>query len=206
MPHARLHEYARGGAIYAQETPAERCLVLLSGWVKLFRLRHNGDEAVIRVQKQGDTFGINEGLRGETYRHHASAITQCTVLAFPSRILRDTLAGDPEFGKVLLMHSFEVTDNLHDQIEALKSRKAIERLALFLRDLAEPGKSRMTFSLPFDKATLAGYLGMQPESLSRALAQLSGHGVRVSKDQIEITDRDALEALLQDADDSLGRA
>lgn len=197
MPHARLRDFARGDMLYSHDTPADRCHVLLSGWVKLFRVRPNGDEALIRIQKSGDTFGIEEAMRDEPYRHHACAVTPSRVLVLPARVLRETVAGDPEFAKVLLLHSFEVADGLHDHIESLKAHKAIERLAHFLRDHATRHEGRIMVTLPYDKTTVAAYLGMQPESLSRALSRLAQHGVRATKDQIEITDFDALDALIE---------
>ncbi|PWE31247.1 hypothetical protein DDZ14_13770 [Maritimibacter sp. 55A14] len=204
VPHARIVEYERGRTLYSHEMPADRCFVILTGWVKLYRVRHSGDEAVIRMQRQGETLGVDEGMRNGRYRHHASAVSPSKVLVFPAQIMRETLEADPEFGKALLHHLFDVNDQLYDQIEALKSRKAIERLANFLQTHARTRKGKTFVTLPYDKTTLAAYLGMQPESLSRALAQLSEYGVRVTRDRMEITDINALLALTHYGKDGVG--
>ncbi len=50
--------------------------------------------------------------------------------------------------------------------------------------------------LPLHKNLVALYLGLQPESLSRALAKLREYGVRTVPDGIEISDPDALIAMV----------
>nr|HMQ57545.1 hypothetical protein [Rhizobiaceae bacterium] len=43
-------------------------------------------------------------------------------------------------------------------------------------------------ALPFDKALLAGKLGIKPESLSRAFNRLKSCGVRIERDMAVIAD------------------
>lgn len=204
VSHARIVEYESGSSLYIHDEPADRCFVLLAGWVKLYRVRRTGEEAVIRVQTQGEAMGINDAMRNGRYSHHASAVSPSRAIVFPSQVVRKALRVDPNFGNVLLHHFLEVNDQLQDHIETLKSMKAIERLASFLQIHAEAQPNETVVTLPFDKATLARYLGVQPESLSRALKKLSEYGVRAERSHIEITDIDALDALTQRGKGALG--
>ncbi len=65
------------------------------------------------------------------------------------------------------------------QIEHLKTRSAAQRLAAFILGLCPVQQGSCSVRLPFEKIVIAGQLGMQPESLSRAIVKLKAVGVRV---------------------------
>jgi CRP/FNR family transcriptional regulator, dissimilatory nitrate respiration regulator len=54
---AVVKNFARGEAIFLQGDPADFIGVVLDGWVKLFRVKPNGAEAVIGVFTRGNSFG-----------------------------------------------------------------------------------------------------------------------------------------------------
>ena len=59
------------------------------------------------------------------------------------------------------------------------------------------------FVIPHDKCTLASYLGMEPESLSRNLASLAEAGVSVRGRQISVSDSAALARIARITDTPL---
>ena len=69
-----------------------------------------------------------------------------------------------------------------------KLRTSAERLAnwILAKDVSNGGSGR--FTLPYDKRTLAARLDMTPETLSRNLAQLAGHGVTARHREVTIVD------------------
>jgi CRP/FNR family transcriptional activator FtrB len=64
------------------------------------------------------------------------------------------------------------------QIMDLKMKTAAQRLGSYLAGLSEVHCGAATVRLPFEKKLLACHLGMQPETLSRALMKLQDLGVR----------------------------
>ncbi|HSM18949.1 MAG TPA: helix-turn-helix domain-containing protein, partial [Hyphomicrobiales bacterium] len=74
------------------------------------------------------------------------------------------------------------------QIEQLKAHTGVQRVAEFLASLCPVEEGACTIGLPYDKALIAGRLGMKPESLSRAFARLRGIGVRVDQNTAAISD------------------
>ena len=64
------------------------------------------------------------------------------------------------------------------QIEGLKARSGVQRVAEFLLDLSAGREGEVSVALPYNKALIAGRLGIKPETLSRAFARLRDHGVR----------------------------
>ena len=55
------------------------------------------------------------------------------------------------------------------QLENVSSRSTVQRLALFLLRLCDGHTGDCRIQLPLDKNLIAARLGMQPETLSRAL-------------------------------------
>ncbi|MFV0475395.1 MAG: helix-turn-helix domain-containing protein, partial [Pikeienuella sp.] len=53
-------------------------------------------------------------------------------------------------------------------------------------------------TLPYDKALIAGRLGMKPESLSRAFARLRDSGVRINQTSAAISSVNRLRELAHD--------
>jgi CRP-like cAMP-binding protein len=112
--------------------------------------------------------------------------------------LRQFLLENQEFAIRMLASTFVHLQGLVDQIERLKAHTGVQRVAQFLADLTDLENGACEVSLPYNKRLIAGHLGMQPESLSRAFARLREHGVRVDANKAEIDDIAALRLLALD--------
>jgi CRP-like cAMP-binding protein len=85
------------------------------------------------------------------------------------------------------------------QVEQLTVRSSTERLADFLLKLAPAGKAgEAVVRLPLDKAMIAARLGMQPETLSRALARLRPLGIETRGSRVTIRDIESLRRFVTD--------
>jgi CRP-like cAMP-binding protein len=73
----------------------------------------------------------------------------------------------------------------------LKCRSPAQRLAAFLLRLHDASDPGMPAEVPFSKRQLASRIGMQPETLSRALQTLTGNGLYLRGRQIIVTNRAA---------------
>jgi CRP-like cAMP-binding protein len=76
--------------------------------------------------------------------------------------------------------------------QKLTLRSSTERLAEFLLNLARGGAESAIVHLHYDKGLIAARLGMQPETLSRALAKLRPLGVESKGSRVTIRDVQAL--------------
>ena len=74
--------------------------------------------------------------------------------------------------------------------ELLITRTASQRVAMFLLAFASEcsEKGSGSVKLPYNKLLIAGRLGMKPETFSRALSELRGIGVNVSRSEVLIED------------------
>ena len=184
-----------GETIFLQGEPANSVYLIIEGWVKLYRISPSGAEAVVSILKRNRSFGEAVALRDEAYPVSAEAITDCMLVQIDGGRMRRQIMADPQLALSLLAASYVHLHGLVEQVEQLKARSGVQRLAEFLVELAEGHDSGARLPLPYNKTLIAGHLGIQPESLSRAFARLRDHGVRIDGNHAIIDDIEALRDL-----------
>lgn len=188
MSHSAAHSNARGATIFSQGEPATSIYVVLNGWVKLFRTSQNGGEAVMGVFAKGESFGEAVVMAKGRYPVTAQAVTDCRLLQIDGSVLLDVVRRRPELAGAILSSMYVHFHSLVAQIEQLKALTGPQRVAEFLLGLAPVERGECSVRLPYDKGLVAGRLGMKPESLSRAFAQLRKIGVTVHQSDATIAD------------------
>lgn len=196
---ARLRHVGAGQALFEQGERAGHFYWLLRGQIKLYRLSRDGQEKVMGVVQPGQTFA--EGVMfmdRPVYPVNAQALRDGEVVAFPARVFLDVLAHSFPACRRLLGRMVERTRRHLDEIEALTLQNARLRVVGYLLRLVPRdahGAHRLT--LPTRKVLIASQLSIQPETLSRTLRDLEGHGlIAVAQQQVDIADVDALRAQL----------
>lgn len=192
---ATRRSYHEGETIFVQGEPARSVFLVLSGAIKLARMTPNGTEAVVAIMGRNRSFAEAMVLRGTPYPVSAEAITDCTLMQIDGSRLRQILLENPELAISLLASTFIHLQGLVDQIEKLKAQTGVQRVAEFLAGLSEAESGPCEVRLPYNKRLIAGHLGMQPESLSRAFAKLRPHGVEIDSDMARIADIAGLRAM-----------
>lgn len=190
--------YSAGETIFVQGEPAQSVFIILSGAVKLARMTASGGEAVVAIMGRDRSFAEAMVLRGAPYPVTAEAISPCTLLKINGAKLRQALLENSDFALDLLASTLVHLQTLMEQIEKLKAQTGVQRLAEFLAGLADCDSGPCVVDLPYSKRLIAGHLGMQPGSLSRAFAKLREHGVETDSQQAHIADIEALRALAHD--------
>jgi CRP-like cAMP-binding protein len=181
-----VQTHERGHALFTQGEHASAFFVVLSGWIKVFRLTSNGTEAVIGIFTQGQNFAEAAAFTGGVYPASGEAVTDARVLRIPARRLFERISASPEIGLAMLASTSQHLHLLVRQIETLKAHTGAQRIAEFLLELAPAGEDHCLVDLPYDKALIAARLGMKPESLSRAFNRLKEYGVEVIQRQADI--------------------
>ncbi|KAA8605081.1 cyclic nucleotide-binding protein [Salipiger aestuarii] len=185
---ARVRNVQRNGTIFLQGEQATAIFIVLEGWVKLYRIAPSGAEAVVGVFTRGRSFGEAVAFRNDTYPVSSQAVTDCRVLRIEAaqflRLIEDT----PGMATAILAATFTHLHALVAQVEGLKARTGAQRVAEFLLELTDCAEGACEVTLPYDKALIAGRLGMKPESLSRAFSKLRDHGVTIKQNRAAIRD------------------
>ncbi|WP_335339576.1 Crp/Fnr family transcriptional regulator [Falsihalocynthiibacter arcticus] len=186
MSDANARSFSHGQMIFSHGDIATSIFIVIEGWVKLFRVTPNGAEAVMGVFTQGRSFGEAVAFKGDTYPVSAEAVTDAKVIQVSASKLLDLMQARPEVCTAVLASTFAHLHGLVSQIEQLKAQTGAQRVAEFLMSLADCEHGKCSVTLPYDKALIAGRLGMKPESLSRAFAKLRSVGVTVNRNSADI--------------------
>lgn len=195
-----VRSYPKGTGLFRQGETAVGFFVVLEGWVKLFRLTPDGTETVVGIIKRGETFAEAVIFLGGRYPVSAEAVSDARLLRVDGDVLRRTIREQPEIALSMLASASFHLKSLVEQIEQIKSLSAPQRIADFLVQLCPVREGGCIIDLPYEKALIAGRLGMKPESLSRALGKLRPLGVNVDREQVAIVDVDLLIRFVEASD------
>jgi CRP-like cAMP-binding protein len=170
---------AAGQPLFRRGEEADSFFVVVGGRIKLSLYAADGAEKVVDVLGPGrscaEALMFNDAPR---YPVTAEALEESVALRVPSASFRRLLhANDAACFRMLA----ELSARLHAQlreIEALTLQNASQRLAFFLAQrAAAPDSDGHLARLPEPRAVIASQLGMQPETLSRVIRQLSDAGL-----------------------------
>lgn len=179
--------------LYEAGMEADCVFILAQGVMKVYRELRNGKQRIMAFLFPADVLGLAE--RGH-YCNTAEAVTPSTLYCVPVERLKESFRDNFELQFQFLC---KVTHELREsqrQMMAMARRDAPGKVAMFLetlrrnallRDDARPG----FVWLPMTRADIASYLGVTPESLSRAVTRLTKGGVIDSPDRRHIRILDA---------------
>lgn len=168
--------------------------IVAKGVVNVHRLDEGGHETVIRMFREGESFGevflADSGPSPVSARAESNGILLLVRRADLSRMI----AGQPGIAMRLLASMSRHLRSLVDKVGSLQHRTVVERLRdwLLLRCPANEMSGPVNVRIPAKKYLLAAEIGTSPESLSRALARLRDAGwIRSDRDIITVLDPDA---------------
>ena len=195
---ARVENWPRGSLLFSQDEPATHFYVVLVGWVKIYRTTADGQESVVHVFTRGDSFAEAAIFAGGQYPVSAAAASASRLLSIPAKPFLEVIEREPAVARNMLAAMSRHLRRLVTRLEQLQSHSATERVATFLVSLIHDGHGAQDLRLPIDKALLAARLGMQPETLSRALARLRKSGIEIEGERIHVPDVERLRQLTGD--------
>ncbi len=191
---ALLRLYAPGERLFEQGHPADALFCVAAGAVRVVVLQPGGREKVVHLMTGPGLVAEVPVMMGEEFPATAVCNEECTVVAVPRRALLELVRRDSELALRLLASSMTRLRQLTGLLADHGERSAVVRLASFLVGAAGPESE---VNLHAAKKDVASYLGLQPESLSRALGVLKKAGaIEVADQDIRILDRSALERAL----------
>ena len=185
-------DLAERDIVFRQDDPANAFFILVEGWVKLSRVTFAGEEAVIHVFATGDSFAEAVAFTGKPYPATAQAVSDARVVSIPAAHVTKCIRDTPDIALGMIAATQVHLHHLVEQVEQLKAQTGVQRLADFLVSLCPAGSGSFMLALPYDKGLIAGRLGLEPETLSRAFAKLRQVGVEVRASQVKVADVDRL--------------
>lgn len=189
---ASVRVHPKGQLLFQQGDTADRFYVVLSGWVKIFRLTPDGDQAVMGLFTRGESFAEAAMFMGGQFPASAEVVEEARLLRVESGPFQKQLYAEPAIAVAMLASVSRRMHYLVGQIEQLQVRSGTQRVADFLLKLCPVREGSAEIALPYDKSLIASRLGMKPESFSRALARLRDLGVHTERSHVSISDAAAL--------------
>jgi CRP/FNR family transcriptional activator FtrB len=186
---AQTRQVAKDATLIVEGETPDHLHVLVEGLVAL-SASHDGRQTTIEVARPGAALMLAAVIGGGACLCTARTLEASQILTIPAAEIRALFARDAGFARAIVK---DLTDGHERTLRALKNfklRTGAERLAAWIMRNAGGQDGRV--ELPFDKRTLASYLGMTPENLSRNLALLAKHGVRSLGRDIVVEDAAAL--------------
>ena len=121
LANATIRQYGRGETVFLQGDEASVIHIVLDGWVKLYRIAQNGNEAIVNVFTRSHSFGEAVAFRNESYPVSAEAVTECKLLLISTRSLIAMMKEEPELCVAVLASTFQ---HLHEMVSQLEQIKA----------------------------------------------------------------------------------
>ncbi len=192
---ATVLTFGVGEKIYHEGDHGKHAYTLRHGLVKLSKALRNGRNQIIRLNRQGDIFGL-DSFASEPYNHDATALTPIEVCKLSVDTL-NTLRRQNEVIDTALLHRW--IQNLRtseDMMLELGAKKAPEKLATFLIRWCEGEDNEEWQDLPLSRAEIGELMGLTLETVSRFFSEWKRNKLISEKRQrIRILDSEALQAI-----------
>ena len=180
--------------LFWTDAPAEILFGVVQGAVRVFRWDADGREKVIHLLKAPALVAEVPVLMGGAFPSDAVCSEDSQLVVIPRRALIEAIRSDPELPMHMLGAAFGRMRELTRSLVTHGQKNAVTRVAAYLLGLSH-GSDEV--QLPSAKKDVANYLGLQPESFSRALATLKRRGAITVLDRtVQIEDRAGLESFL----------
>ena len=169
---AHVKAYEKGDFLHQVSFPLERFGLVLSGTIQVSMDDMDGHHIIMNNVSAGGLFGEAYCFLGTDAPIYICAVTEAEVLWMrPTRVKeRDQMLAN-RFVAALASRTL----SLNQRIQILSRRTLREKLITFLSQYATAQGD--TFTVPFDRASMANFLGADRSALSRELSHLRKEGV-----------------------------
>jgi CRP/FNR family transcriptional regulator, transcriptional activator FtrB len=191
---ALLQQFPGGVNLIHEGESADFLHVMVDGLVEIFT-EQDAVEWGISLITPVSTFILAAVVSDQSYLNSARTLQESRILLIPAQRVRTVFDQDVAFARVVARELAFAYRGAVKKLKGTLARSSVERLANWILAEAQKDSSRANLVLPFDRGTLASHIGTTRENLSRNLAQLTDHGVRIRGREIVIDRRDLLEAL-----------
>ena len=176
---AHVKAYEKGDFLHQVSFPLERFGLVLSGTIQVSMDDMDGHHIIMNNVSAGGLFGEAYCFLGTDAPIYICAVTEAEVLWMrPTRVKAPRLPlqeRDQMLANRLVAALASRTLSLNQRIQILSRRTLREKLITFLSQYATAQGD--TFTVPFDRASMANFLGADRSALSRELSHLRKEGV-----------------------------
>lgn len=187
--------------IHAQGEPLDDIILVLSGELALEKLELSGSSLIVSTLKAGDVFG-QATVFGDDRKAPMNIISlkKTSFARFKKTIFYRSCSATCKSHERVIKNMMTLLANqtrlLTERVDCLATSSIKSKVARYLLSEAKGKKENEAFQIPYNRESLALYLGVQRPSLSRTLTQMAEEGIiSFNRSTFKITDLDALEDL-----------
>ena len=194
MASAHTAHYQKGTLFLAQGESVSRSYVMMEGWCGASKVNTEGQEALLQLFHRGD-FLLEAGssVFADISPMNLQALTPVRLFTLAPGAVRLAMDRSMVLTTNMLASSVRLCQELRDHIEQLALHTAEQRVGHFLLQMRfNTCPEGDTIVLPFDKALIAAYLNIKPETLSRVLQSFRKRGFMIERSHLTLPFRQAL--------------
>ena len=189
---ALLQQFPNGVTLIHEGDHADFLHVVVEGLVEIFT-EQSGVECGISLINPVSTFILAAVVSDQPYLNSARTLVNSRILLIPAPHVRDIFDRDVAFARIVARELAQAYRLSVKKLKGYMARSSVERLANWILTEARKDASHGNIVIPFDRGTLASHIGTTRENLSRSLALLTEHGVRIRGREIVIDSKEQLE-------------
>ncbi len=168
------------------------------GAVRVFRVTPKGRELTLKIATVGDALDAQNALQEmHTHNYNARAVLDTTLFAAPVEWILGHLENNWNHMSQYFIQKFvDELQRARVETEHRSTFSVVQNIACYLQHLCVLHQyDPHGFTLPYPKKVIASRLGVEMESLSRALPRLREYGINVRGKQISFSDMPAVQRL-----------
>jgi CRP-like cAMP-binding protein len=190
--------FRKGETIFSEGEDGNGFYVVITGWVKIFKLSPEGKEQILHFFGPGEPFGEVPVFAGQHFPASAEALEESRVFFFSRKSFVDLVKRNPSLALNMLAVLSKRLRRFAALIDDLSLKEVPGRLAAYILYLSDQYKGSKDLELAITKTQLASLLGTIPETLSRILGKLSSQGlIETDGRRIRILEKEALRDLAE---------
>jgi len=173
---------SKGEILFHKGDPCNGFHLLVYGQIKLAFNSSQGNEKVVEIVSQGQSFGEAVMFMEKPYIIYAQALTDCLLLHISKTVVFDDMQRNHKLCHIMLASMAMRLHQLINDVESYSLHSGKQRIiGYMLRELPEEEHDGMNVSitLPTNKGVIASRLNLTQEHFSRILHELSELGLIV---------------------------
>lgn len=189
-----VRAYDHAALLFSAGDDCDAFYAVAEGAVHLFALTPEGDQSLLTLVGPGETFAEAALFGAGRFPVNAEVQAGTTLIRIDGRLFLKALRENQLLGFHMLDSLLSRQIFLIHEIHHLKAHSPAQRLASYLLSLIESESWKGRGRLPVRKQLIASRIGIEPESLSRALRRLGEAGVLCEGDDVIVEDETLLRA------------
>ena len=173
---------ARGDILFHKGDQASGFYLIVYGQIKLAFTSAQGNEKVVDILSQGQTFGEAVMFMEKPHMVYAQALSDSVLLHIAKTVILEELEKDPKLGRKMIAGLSIRLHHLVTDVESYSLQSGRQRIiGYLLREAVDADEKSLSVTLPTNKGVIASRLNLTQEHFSRILHELAEKGLILVK-------------------------